>query len=180
MQLILKSNATDSAKKAKEHETYSFEWVGIWILKHVPYLKEWRQPSVSGSIFWIILSGLSGLVVMAIIGYFIYLDYSEHNLTIGSTLLRLSAILTPAYFVVFSAQQYLGHRRLYEAYRFKDVTLQTMINLRNQNRGNDSVNEFLLRKAVEVIFTEPKMSADTKYHKQIVSELLDLAKTKLG
>lgn len=180
VQLILKSNATDSAKKAEEHVTFKFEWVGIWIFKYVPYLRSVKQPSISGSFFWMIGSVFSGFVVMTIISYFIYLDYSDHNSTVSSVLLRLSAVLIPAYFTFFAAQQFLSHRRLYEAYRFKDVTLQTMINLRKQNPGRDSVNEFLLHKAVEVIFTEPRMFSEVKYDKQIITELLDLAKNRLG
>ncbi len=180
VQLILKSNATDSAKKAEEHKTFKFEWVSIWLFKHIPYLQKIKQPAVEGTFFWILSAIISGTFVMSIIGFFVYLDYLGREINVASVLLRLSAVLIPAYFTFFSAQQYLSHRRLYEAYRFRDVTLQTMISLRDQSPDDTLAKEHILKKAVEVMFAEPKMSGEVKYDKQVVSQLLDLARNRLG
>jgi hypothetical protein len=55
-----------------------------------------------------------------------------------------------------------------------------MINLREQRPGNHTDNEFILKQAVSVMFSEPKMGGEVKYDKQIVSQILDLARNKLG
>lgn len=174
VQLILQSNATDASQKAKEHATYIVDFVDIWMFRKIPLLKKIRQPSWRGSFGWLIGSFISGLSVLGIVAFFVFEGSSD--LTIGTAILRISAILAPAYFTVFCSQQYLNHRRLYEAYRFKDVALQTMLNLRGRLPNNSKEQAQVLEKSLNVLFAEPSLKEDIKYDKQLLTEILHLLK----
>lgn len=171
IQVILKSNATDAAQKAEEHATYKIEFVDIWLFRKIPILKKITQPSWAGSFGWFVGSIISGIVVLAIISYFVFLP---GDAKIETVLLRITSILVPGYFTVFCSQQYLNHRRLYESYKFKDVSLQTMINLRKQLTDDYSSKEKVLEKSLDVIFSEPPFSDSIKYDKNLLLELFKL------
>lgn len=173
--LILENNASNAAQKANEHITYQTKWVEIWLLKKFNILKKHnKQPSFHGSFVWIMSSMFFGLIVMLIIGHFVY---SPGELTVGMALLRISAILVPSYFTVFSTQQYLAHRKLYESYRFKDVSLNTMIQLKKQISDNErGSQELIVKKTLDVLFSEPILKEDVKYDKQIILQLLEMIK----
>jgi len=94
---------------------------------------------------------------------------------LGLAVLRITTILAPAYFTIFCAQQYLNHRRLYESYAFKDITLQTMLNLRGRVTGTRE-QDLILSKSLDVLFSEPFLKEDIKYDKNMVWELLRLLK----
>lgn len=173
--LVLRNNSTDVARKAEEHITYRLRWVNIGLFKNIPLLSKCKQPAFYGSFGWIVSSLFFGLIVMLIIGYYVFSP--EIEITIGLALLRISAILVPSYFTVFSAQQYLAHRKLYESYRFKDVSINTMINLKKQISSNDrDSHELLLKKTLDVLFLEPVLKDEDKFNKQIVLQLLEMIK----
>lgn len=170
MSLILKANATDSAKKAAEHKTLKINWL------KTPFFNKFKIPYPSGSIFWLLLSSLFGATIVAL--SLLLLIRSGENISIGSALLHFAILLIPAYFTIFSAQQYSNHRRLYEAYSFKDVATQTMINLRNQFPSNEPAKDPILLRSLNVIFTEPVIENKIKYDKQLILELVNLLKTQ--
>ncbi|KKW10949.1 MAG: hypothetical protein UY50_C0024G0039 [Parcubacteria group bacterium GW2011_GWA2_49_9] len=178
IQSILRLNATDAAKKAKEHETFVQEFVPVWFfkkwpLRNIPLLQKVTQLSWSGSFLWLLASVFFGLIVMTIVGYFIF---TGANFTIGNSLLRIASLLVPGYFTVFCAQQYLNHRRLYESYRFKDISFQTMINLRRLLPEHSRQQEQTLEKALNVLFAEPALKDSIQYDKQLLFELLRMVR----
>ena len=168
--VILKSNATDSSRKASEHATYKMDLVPIWLLKKIPLLNKIRQPSWHGSFFWLLCSFFWGILVVGIIFYFIFSNVGQF--TLGNSIIRLASILIPMYFTIFSAQQYLNHRRLYEAYKFKDISLNTMVNLREKLPEHSQEREKVLAKSLDVIFSEPSLKEDIKYDKQLLLEIV--------
>lgn len=45
------------------------------------------------------------------------------NIGVGQAILRIASIIVPAYMTVFSASQFLYHKKMYEAYMFKSASL---------------------------------------------------------
>lgn len=172
--LIISNNASDAAQKANEHITYKLKWVSIWIFKKIKYLNRIKQPSFHGSFVWIMSSMFFGTIVMGIIGYFVI---SKESLTVGMAILRISAILVPSYFTIFCAQQFLAHRKLYESYRFKDISLKTMIDLKGQISDNERESQILIvKKGLDVLFSEPVFREEKKYDKQVILQLIEMLK----
>ncbi|MFZ2252857.1 MAG: hypothetical protein WAW13_01630 [Minisyncoccia bacterium] len=187
---VLARNANSAIKKALEHKTFFVTTVEspfiritkIWGINQVfnflflllPFLKRIfvTQPSFHGTFKWLIGSIIFASSAFFMIGYFIYLNES---VSIGNSLLRISAIIIPLYFSILFAQQYLNHRKLYESYMFKDIALQSMIDLRSRfNNSNDAPK--ILDKALSVIFTEPVLDNNIKFDKLLFKEVLDLVK----
>lgn len=172
----VKDNASDSALKANEHKTFEMKLVPILLFSKIPFLNKLRQPSWSGSFPWLVSALTFGATSLGMIWYFIVTTPASSSISVGSSLLRISALIVPLYFTIFSAHQYLNHRRLYEAYRFKDLALQTMNKLRTSIPPTDSAYGEILTKSIEVIFTEPAFKEDVKLDKQIVLEAFKMIK----
>lgn len=153
--ILLQKNATSFAEKAKEHNSFS----------------EWKVP-VSP---WLIAGGALGILDLIIVLNF----PASSDLTLGSAALHITTLVVPSYFAVLFVNQFLLQRRLYEAYKFKDIALQTMIMLRKEFvQDREALNE-LLRRSMTVIFSEPAIgNMEGKYDKQLITEMLKLLSDK--
>ncbi len=166
IELIIQNNATDASKKAREHQTIRVEW-------SIPFWRGIKLPLLGGTFFWLIGSILSAIVAFALSITFIN---EKREITLGASILRISSILGPVYFTLFFAQQYLNHRRLYEAYKFKDLALQTMLNLKNRFPDNSQSQEKIVEKSLDVLFSEPFLKEEVKYDKQLLLEIFRMLK----
>lgn len=175
---LLEKNATSFAQKAQEHVSYTKDFVPIWILKYLPFKKMEgiRQPAwYIGSVVWLWLGMLSGLVVVTIIGYFVIFG---GQLDLPGVILRITALIVPSYFTVFFINQFLSQRKLFEIYKFKDIALQTMLALRPQFEARSEERKELLQRSLTVIFNEPALKEEIKYDKQLVTEILRMMQEK--
>ncbi len=170
---IMKRNQIDAATKAQEHKTFY-----LYRLK-TPKIrgKRFNIPVPLGSYPWLLASLLFGAFTFFVT---ILYAFDETDLNLGAALLRMSSVVIPAFFALFCVQQFSNHRRLYEAYRFKDLSLQTMIDLRKRlTRYKDedrSEQKILLEKSLSVIFHEPYFRDETKMDKAFILEVIRLAK----
>ncbi len=136
----------------------------------------WR---FSGNWWWLLAMFLFGLVV-GYITYLFILEAGDNNVTLGQSLLRISSLLIPGYFTVFCAQQFLYHKKMYETYSFKEVAVNTMNKLR-ETVGDEKVQEKILDRGLDVIFSEPSASTDKgAYDKQLVGELLSMLQKQIN
>lgn len=127
--------------------------------------------------FWFIGAILFGIIVMGIVVAFIVSLWEETDISVGTALLRISALIVPSYFTLYCSQQFTNHRKLYEIYMFKYIALETMTDL--YKRYTDPVEQQkILDKAITIIFTEPRLKEDSNY-KQIAVEFKDILKSRL-
>lgn len=136
---------------------------------------KWYIPDYSID-YWLLLT----LVFASIVGYFTYqfIDEAGTDISLGKALLKISSLLVPAYLTAFSANQYLYHKKMYEAYIFKFASLHTMNNLINTQKPE--FQEKILAKGLNVLFSEPAIKEDGgKFDKQIISELLGMLKSQI-
>ena len=182
VELFLQKSSTTFANKANKHITFEFYSVPLPFVNRWKWWPTWitkKQPAWKGTFMWLVLSFVFGIVSISIVGYFILtLNIQKTDLGIGASLLRITSLLIPIYFSLFASQQYLNHRKLHEAYAFKDVALQTMMNLYKQFTNNSSERSDVLKQALNVIFNEPTMKDSIKYDKQFLSEILKMLKNR--
>ncbi len=177
VEAILKKNATSFATKAGEHSTFKTTWVPIWLFQKIGLAREIKQPAwYPGITYWLWLGMLFGLIVIGIVGYYNYNPIEDISWL--ASLQRLSIIIVPSYFAIFSINQYVTQRKLYEIYKFKDIALQTMIILRTQFQEDFDAKNELLSRSLQVIFTEPALKEDVKYDKQFITEIVRMLSEK--
>jgi len=155
IKILLQKNATSFSEKAEEHNSYS--------KRKIPVSR------------WLIAGGLLGIIDLGIV----YLFPASSDITLGSAILHVTALIVPSYFAILFVNQFLLQRRLYEAYKFKDISLQTMIMLRKEFAQDHEARRELLQRSMAVIFSEPATSSTGgKYDKQLISEILKLLADK--
>lgn len=127
---------------------------------------------------WLWLFGaiiLGGLVAYTVYTFTEILKIDK-DITLGVALLRISSLVIPSYFMIFFLSQFSYHKRMYEIYSFKNTSLNIMTDLMktNQDKSDD-----ILKRGLDVLFTEPEIKEGGKYDKQLVSDLLNFVKDKI-
>lgn len=145
---ILQEKAQLFKDKAKEHKTYDFEWKEF---KWFPPFK--KRPSCKWSIIWLISGFLFASITLWLLMYFIIDTKDASDLSIWLSLLRISAFIVPWYFTYFCISQFNKHRKLYEFYMFKAVSLTAMAQLYKEY-VKESEQKNILEKATNIIFSE--------------------------
>jgi len=126
--------------------------------------------------YWLVGAFVFSIVV-GVITYF-FIQEAKETLSTGQSILRISSLLVPGYLTVFCANQFLYHKRMYEAYMFKHASLHTMNNLMSTHQ--DKLKEEILKKGLGVLFSEPiAKDVGHKYDKQLFNELLSMLRTQL-
>lgn len=163
---IIKEHAKAFLNRAKEHEKYKKIKRKLLKWEVTDYVVDW----------WLVFSFIFGAITF----YLTYSFYKEakETITVGQAILRISTLLIPAYFSLFCSNQFLYHKKMYEAYMFKYSSLETMNNLINLR--TERMQERIFDKALTVIFSEPTIKSDgEKYNKQLVTELISMLKSQL-
>lgn len=154
--------------RAKEHKLGGNTLYWIFSKKKVCIEKSPDSWLVSTFIFSFIVLGIT-----------IWLIISAEGIESGEAILRITALLVPSYLTVFSANQYLYHKKMHEAYMFRYSSLKTMNNLIS-NKTEITMQEKILSKGLDVLFSEPTIKEDSgKYDKQLVGELLGMLRSQL-
>ena len=131
----------------------------------------------SGNWWWILFAIFCGCIVGIII--FGFLEELRDNSEIGpgAALLRISSLIVPSYFTFFCVQQFEYHKKMYETYCFKDTSLNTISELTKLYQHRPELEEKILVKGLDVIFSEPKTAEDKKgYDKQLINQLISMIK----
>jgi len=164
----IKGQATAYQDRAKEHKISGTK-------KEIKFFK-WKLRLKTIKNYWL----LSALAFSGVVGYFTYIFIQESgdDISMGKTLLKISSLIIPAYLTIFSTNQYLYHKKMYESYMFKYASLHTMNHLMSTHAKE--LQEKILEKGLNVLFSEPKTKEDgARYNKQLVSELIDMLKSQL-
>lgn len=127
---------------------------------------------------WLIASIISGFVVLAIVGFFIYELRGNGNISVGTALLRISTLIVVSYFTFLFSQQFLTHRKLYESYKFKAIALYTMEELL-KTYTDQKDRELILNKAISIIFSEPVIKEERIAQQKVIGEMFDIVKRKI-
>lgn len=129
--------------------------------------------------WWLIASG--GFLMGAIIVAFVLIQKLSGNgesISIGASLLRMSVIGMFIYAAFLAYQQFSIQRRLYESYKFKAIALSTMEDLvKTYTEPKD--RQFIINKAIDIIFSEPSLKEDKIAHQRMIDELIDILKSKV-
>lgn len=136
-----------------------------------------NEHSSKKALGWLFGAVISAGVSVSVLMLFIF-GKSGNELTVGSSLLRISILVVVSYFTVFCIQQFSNHRKLYEAYKFKAISLSTMEELVNSYSGQKD-REMILDKAMSIIFNEPSLKEDDKYKQRMLDEMIDIVKKKI-
>ncbi|MEK7528674.1 MAG: hypothetical protein AAB592_02825 [Patescibacteria group bacterium] len=99
------------------------------------------------------------------------------EISLGAALLRLSSFIIPGYFAIFFIQRFLVHKKLYEAYKFRHIAIETMNSLAKSYTGT-SERAQILEKCLSIIFSEPHIKEDSD--KALVSDMKDILKNKIS
>jgi len=113
VETFLENQATTFWKKAEEHSVFNFKMVELLKIKGILI----KQPSWKWSFIWLLLSFLFWFLIIWMLFYFL----NEKWLEIWDSIIRIGTILVPTYFLLFSSQQFVLHKKLYESYKFKDI-----------------------------------------------------------
>lgn len=81
------------------------------------------------------------------------------NISSGEGILRLFSLIIPSYFTIFFIQRFLIHRKLYQAYKFRDIAVETMNNL-TKSYTKDAERSQILEKGLNIIFSEPTIKEE--------------------
>lgn len=175
--LSLKKPGIGFAEKAEEHRAVKVKLVPLQLglNKLFSHTKQWH---ISGTFPWLLLAFLFGGLVMWIVFSFIHALENNPLISTGAAILRISAIIIPSYFIFFSTQQFLNHKKLYELYKFKDIALETMNDL-VKLYGEPSEKSKILDQGLQIIFQEPILNESKLVQKELISDLKDIAKEKL-
>lgn len=154
LEQIINEHARSFLERAKEHR--------IW--------DKTKLFSLESSGKWIWLLGT--VVCLTIVGVITYSFSQATSLSPGQAILKVSSIIVPAYLAVFCSNQFLFHKKMYEAYMFKYVTLQTMNNL---SKSYPEMQESIFDKCLNVLFSEPSVKdTSRKEDKQLISQLISM------
>lgn len=149
--------------KAKEHSTDKIPF--LIFNKKMPFIK-WR-PSFKGPVKWLFF-GLISAFIAATLAYFFAREIGvDDKYNVGMALLRITILLAPSYFTYFFIQQFNNEKKLYEFYKFKAIAIKTMEDL---YKTYDE-KQFILDKALSVVFMEPK-NGENKLDESFFKEIL--------
>ncbi len=165
---IFEEHAQAYLVRAKEHKIHRKEIFLSW--------------KFSGNWWWLFGAFIFSMFIAYITYSFIQLSGpGKESISAGQTILRISSLLVPAYLTIFSSNQFLYHKKMYETYMFKFASLNTMNNLISTHGGKISTQEKILEKGLNVLFSEPTIKDDgRKYDKQLIGELLDMLKSQIS
>lgn len=130
----------------------------------------------SGQWWWLFSAGIMGVLVAYIVFSFIAVLENNPNISAGAAILRISSLIIPSYFTFFFISQFNYHKKMYEAYSFKNTALGTMTDLMKTNQNKA---DFILEKGLIVLFSEPQAKDEGKYDKQLVNELIGMLKSQI-
>lgn len=137
--------------------------------------KKWRNITYTSYDIWLVCALVAATVVGILTFYFS--RNLKDILNVGQGIVRAAVILVPAYVTVFCANQYLYHKRMYEAYMFRFASLHTMNHL--MSTKTEAMQEKILAKGLSVLFTEPTVKEESKKDRLIIQELLDMLKSQI-
>lgn len=125
-----------------------------------------------GTGLWMVSVLIFASVTAFVTYFFITKEAVGSGIDVGQALLRITSLVVPAYLTLFSANQFLYHRRMHDNYMFKYSSLNTMNNLiATHKEGGDKI----LEKGLDVLFSEPKTKESSgKYDTQLVNELIKM------
>jgi hypothetical protein len=132
-----------------------------------------------GSWFWLLLTIIFAASTGLVTYEFIIKAASETpDIKVGTAILRIAGLLVPAYLTLFSANQFLYHKRLYDNYMFKYSSMQTMNNLMSIH---EKQGEQILAKGLDILFSEPKTKeGGGKYDPQLMNEMLKMLRDQMN
>ncbi len=131
----------------------------------------------SGQVSWLYGAMLMAAVIIRIVfGFMQVLEMNNGSISLGAVILRISCLVIPSYFMIFFINQFSYHKRMYELYSFKNTAMNMMTDLM---KSNPNKSEDILRRGLDVLFSEPEIKEGSKYDKQLVSDLLGFVKDKI-
>lgn len=130
-----------------------------------------------GKWIWLFAAVMIGGLIAYVVHSFLLVIEENPVISIGEALLRISSLIVPSYFMIFSLNQFSYHKRMYEIYSFKNTSLNTMVNLM---KTNSSKSDFILEKGLDVLFSEPQIKEGGKYDKQLVGDLIGILKSQIS
>lgn len=127
---------------------------------------------------WLATAAVLGVATAIAAGGLILELNGDHQISIGTALLRFSliAVLSSGAFVAY--RQYYIHRRLNESYEFKAIALSIMEEL-VKSYSDPSDRASILSQAISIIFTEPAIKEDRAVQQRIIDELVDVLKSRI-
>jgi len=129
-----------------------------------------------GRWWWLVSAVIMGCLVVWVNHDFISVLEKDSSISPGAAILRISLLIVPSYFTFFFISQFSYHKRMYEIYSFKNTSLNIMTDLM---KTNPSKSDEILKRGLDVLFTEPQVSQDGKYDKQLIGDLLSLVREKI-
>jgi len=167
----VEGRALSFVDKANEHK--SFQWIDM---------KFFSFPLPKSAFLWLILSFFFGGLSLFLILLFIMVLKNDNNISVGSAILRISSLVVPSYFAFFCIQQYVNNKKLYEGYKYRDISLKTMKELIMERSGmgknEQEQQREILSRGLDVIFSEPTVN-DDNVQKEVLRILKDVAVKKL-
>lgn len=136
-----------------------------------------EQDHQSKEVWGWFVGGMVGGVI-AFITILIFISKNGTDLSVGSSLLRISVLVVVSYFAFYCLQQFSNHRRLYEIYKFKAIALKTMEEL-VKSYSEQADRDRILNKATNVVFSEPNLKEDKNVQQKILDELFEIVKKKI-
>jgi hypothetical protein len=160
----IKQNLGTFLNRAVEHKIYQKE--NFWTFKF------------AGQRGWLFCAVLMASIVVTIVYSFIKVIESDGgNISLGEAVLRISSLIIPSYFMIFFLNQFNYHKRMYEIYSFKNTSLNIMGDLM---RTNTDKSDDILKRGLDVLFSEPDPNLSKKYDKQLITDLVGIAKSQLN
>lgn len=161
---VIKRQAWEYNLRANEHKTHNY--ADFWTL----------STQLSWSWWWLFSAFIFALITANVTYSFYDSANNNLNISLGSSILHIATVIVPGYLTVFSSNQFLFHKKMYESYKFKYASLLTMNYLLELNKNDSSKTEKILNKGLDVLFSEPSIREDSwKIDKTIVTELIKLA-----
>ncbi len=160
----IKESLGNFLNRANEHKIFQKQ-KSFWTLKF------------SGQRSWMFAAIFMASIVAKIVFSFIeILEINQGNISPGAAILRISSLIIPSYFMIFFLNQFSYHKRMYEIYSFKNTSMNMMTDLM---KANPSKADDILKRGLDVLFSEPEVKNGGKYDKQLISDLLNFVKDKV-
>lgn len=126
---------------------------------------------------WLVLAiGLGVVIIWMVYGFQNAIE-SDNTISVGESILRVSSLAVPTYFLYFCINQYNNHRSMYEAYSYRNTALKLMNELRTTNTDK---SDLILERGLKVLFSEPSAKDNVKYDKQIINDLVSILSSQVG
>ena len=140
--------------------------------------EDYKSERMIGNAGWFVGGLLFGLIALVAIAYFIYDLGNNNDISLGFALMRISVLFIIFYFAFFMLSQFSNNKKLYEAYKFKAIALETMEEL-VKSYDKDGDRERILNEAISIIFNEPKIKEGGDIQKKLLNDLMDIVKKKV-